>query len=281
MVVRHALPAARPGNPHLCTPPAPLAPPCSPASSGPDPAKLAEAVRIRDLLGRNTEELRSVARALNGEYILPEAGGDLLRDGAGTLGSRFSGLGCRAGCVCMGGEAQDPGALFSCLQPGSHLACHACQCARCRVPWPACCPQRTASTRGMRCSRFTRCGAANRAPLLSPARLPQACCPRGATSMPWTRTACHRCLPWTGEQRQRRPFCRCGRVGSAAHCDADYCVLTGGGENSEEAQLCHVSAAHAAAPARPVIPAGAPRGQRWRLARDGGREPMGPGLDQD
>lgn len=49
------------------------------------PEKLAEAVRIRDLLGQNTEELRSVARALNGEYILPEAGGDLLRDGAGVL----------------------------------------------------------------------------------------------------------------------------------------------------------------------------------------------------
>ncbi len=45
--------------------------------------KLEEAVRIRDLLALNSEELRSVARALNGEYILPEAGGDLLRDGAG------------------------------------------------------------------------------------------------------------------------------------------------------------------------------------------------------
>ncbi|KAL4458671.1 hypothetical protein ABPG75_013536 [Micractinium tetrahymenae] len=54
-----------------------------PAPIAPD--KLAEAVRIRDLLGQNTEELRSVARALNGEYILPEAGGDLLRDGAGVL----------------------------------------------------------------------------------------------------------------------------------------------------------------------------------------------------
>ncbi|EFN54112.1 hypothetical protein CHLNCDRAFT_25038 [Chlorella variabilis] len=43
------------------------------------------AVRIRDLLALNSEELRSVARALNGEYILPEAGGDLLRDGAGVL----------------------------------------------------------------------------------------------------------------------------------------------------------------------------------------------------
>ncbi|KAL6750256.1 CobN/Magnesium chelatase-domain-containing protein, partial [Haematococcus lacustris] len=47
--------------------------------------KLEEAVRIRDLLQRNTEELRSVVRALGGEYIEPEAGGDLLRDGAGVL----------------------------------------------------------------------------------------------------------------------------------------------------------------------------------------------------
>lgn len=50
-----------------------------------DGGKLAEAVRIRDLLALNTEELRGVARALNGEYVLPEAGGDLLRDGAGVL----------------------------------------------------------------------------------------------------------------------------------------------------------------------------------------------------
>ncbi|PSC71131.1 protoporphyrin IX magnesium chelatase [Micractinium conductrix] len=50
-----------------------------------DLAKLEEAVRIRDLLAANTEELASVSRALNGEYILPEAGGDLLRDGAGVL----------------------------------------------------------------------------------------------------------------------------------------------------------------------------------------------------
>ncbi|KAL4859226.1 Acyl-coenzyme A oxidase [Chlorella vulgaris] len=47
--------------------------------------KLEEAVAIRDLLALNSEELRSVVRALNGEYILPEAGGDLLRDGAGVL----------------------------------------------------------------------------------------------------------------------------------------------------------------------------------------------------
>lgn len=57
----------------------------SPAPIPYSPAKLEEAVRIRDLLALNTEELRSVARALNGEYILPEAGGDLLRDGAGVL----------------------------------------------------------------------------------------------------------------------------------------------------------------------------------------------------
>lgn len=64
------------------------------------PEKLAEAVRIRDLLGQNTEELRSVARALNGEYILPEAGGDLLRDGAGAAAGVFGwwvGWGWRVG----------------------------------------------------------------------------------------------------------------------------------------------------------------------------------------
>ena len=47
--------------------------------------RLAEAIEIRGLLRRNTEELTGVMRALNGEYILPEAGGDLLRDGPGVL----------------------------------------------------------------------------------------------------------------------------------------------------------------------------------------------------
>ncbi|GAX76816.1 hypothetical protein CEUSTIGMA_g4262.t1 [Chlamydomonas eustigma] len=47
--------------------------------------KLEEAVTIRQLLMRNTEEIDSVLRAMNGEYVLPEAGGDLLRDGAGVL----------------------------------------------------------------------------------------------------------------------------------------------------------------------------------------------------
>ena len=50
-----------------------------------DGAKLEEAVRIRSLLERNTEELTSLLSALRGEYVLPEAGGDLLRDGAGVL----------------------------------------------------------------------------------------------------------------------------------------------------------------------------------------------------
>lgn len=47
--------------------------------------RLAEAAQIRDLLKRNDEEVKGVLRALNGEYILPEAGGDLLRDGPGVL----------------------------------------------------------------------------------------------------------------------------------------------------------------------------------------------------
>mmetsp|Transcript_1572 Transcript_1572/g.5385 ORF Transcript_1572/g.5385 Transcript_1572/m.5385 type:complete len:1547 (-) Transcript_1572:1607-6247(-) len=46
---------------------------------------LAEAVEIRDLLKRSREELDGVVRAMNGEYILPAAGGDLLRDGPGVL----------------------------------------------------------------------------------------------------------------------------------------------------------------------------------------------------
>eukprot|EP00873_Tetraselmis_striata_P036146 jgi/Tetstr1/456410/TSEL_043144.t1 len=50
-----------------------------------DEAKLAEAVEIRELLALNTEELRSALCALNGEYVPPEAGGDLLRDGSGVL----------------------------------------------------------------------------------------------------------------------------------------------------------------------------------------------------
>ena len=44
-----------------------------------------EAIQIRDLLYQNTNEIDSILKGLNGEYILPEAGGDLLRDGIGVL----------------------------------------------------------------------------------------------------------------------------------------------------------------------------------------------------
>ena len=47
--------------------------------------KLGEALQIKGLLGQNTEEMASILRALNGEFIEPQAGGDLLRDGAGVL----------------------------------------------------------------------------------------------------------------------------------------------------------------------------------------------------
>ncbi len=40
---------------------------------------------VRELLGQTTDELRNLLRGLNGEYILPAPGGDLLRDGAGVL----------------------------------------------------------------------------------------------------------------------------------------------------------------------------------------------------
>ncbi|MEH2455118.1 magnesium chelatase subunit H [Nostoc sp.] len=40
---------------------------------------------IRDLLMQSTDELTNLLRGLNGEYIQPAPGGDLLRDGAGVL----------------------------------------------------------------------------------------------------------------------------------------------------------------------------------------------------
>ncbi|QDZ18489.1 subunit H of magnesium-chelatase [Chloropicon primus] len=43
------------------------------------------ALEIRGLLLKNTEEMKSVVRALRGEYIPSVAGGDLLRDGPGVL----------------------------------------------------------------------------------------------------------------------------------------------------------------------------------------------------
>lgn len=53
--------------------------------SSEDPNLVNEAIQIRDLLYQNTNEIDSIIKGLNGEYILPEAGGDLLRDGIGVL----------------------------------------------------------------------------------------------------------------------------------------------------------------------------------------------------
>ena len=47
--------------------------------------KTQEATQIRDLLMQTTDELTNLLRGLNGEYIPPAPGGDLLRDGAGVL----------------------------------------------------------------------------------------------------------------------------------------------------------------------------------------------------
>jgi magnesium chelatase subunit H len=46
---------------------------------------LDQALQIRDLLNQSTDELTNLLRGLNGEYILPAPGGDLLRDGPGVL----------------------------------------------------------------------------------------------------------------------------------------------------------------------------------------------------
>jgi len=47
--------------------------------------KLKEGIAIKNLLGQNSEELTNLLRGLNGEYVPPAPGGDLLRDGAGVL----------------------------------------------------------------------------------------------------------------------------------------------------------------------------------------------------
>jgi magnesium chelatase subunit H len=47
--------------------------------------RLLEALEIKQLLEKNTEETASICKALNGEYVLPGVGGDLLRDGTGVL----------------------------------------------------------------------------------------------------------------------------------------------------------------------------------------------------
>ena len=44
-----------------------------------------EALQIRELLAQTGDELRNLLRGLNGEYIPPAPGGDLLRDGPGVL----------------------------------------------------------------------------------------------------------------------------------------------------------------------------------------------------
>ncbi|MBW4577577.1 MAG: magnesium chelatase subunit H [Aphanothece sp. CMT-3BRIN-NPC111] len=47
--------------------------------------RLEEAIEIRDLLMQTGDELTNLLRGLNGEYIPPAPGGDLLRDGPGVL----------------------------------------------------------------------------------------------------------------------------------------------------------------------------------------------------
>ncbi|MGK7936703.1 MAG: magnesium chelatase subunit H [Xenococcaceae cyanobacterium] len=47
--------------------------------------KIEEAENIGNLLAQNTDELTNLLRGLNGEYIPPAPGGDLLRDGTGVL----------------------------------------------------------------------------------------------------------------------------------------------------------------------------------------------------
>ncbi|CAM9137446.1 unnamed protein product [Ascophyllum nodosum] len=47
--------------------------------------RVAEAVEIKALLEQNTDEVANLVRALDGSYVKPGVGGDLLRDGAGVL----------------------------------------------------------------------------------------------------------------------------------------------------------------------------------------------------
>ncbi len=47
--------------------------------------QLETALQIRELLAQTTDELTNLLRGLNGEYIPPAPGGDLLRDGPGVL----------------------------------------------------------------------------------------------------------------------------------------------------------------------------------------------------
>ncbi|HEY9644578.1 MAG TPA: magnesium chelatase subunit H [Coleofasciculaceae cyanobacterium] len=56
----------------------------APSPTAIDPAS-ATAIQIRDLLAQTTDELTNLLRGLNGEFIPPAPGGDLLRDGVGVL----------------------------------------------------------------------------------------------------------------------------------------------------------------------------------------------------
>lgn len=189
-------------QPHLTPRPTPTSHPaprpalscCSAPGPAPiAPEKLAEAVRIRDLLGQNTEELRSVARALNGEYILPEAGGDLLRDGAGEAGlsgevaapGKGRGLPEQSACLgagrgrCLGAVRGDPLSQRSAALrlwgkavygvPGPvDISLPSCPGSPRHVPQP---PPPPTQPRHPICHL-------------------QACCPPDATSTRWTPTAC-------------------------------------------------------------------------------------------
>jgi hypothetical protein len=59
--------------------------PAAPADARDPVQLLQEAENIRGLLLRNREELGGLLRALDGAWVPPEAGGDLLRDGPGVL----------------------------------------------------------------------------------------------------------------------------------------------------------------------------------------------------
>jgi magnesium chelatase subunit H len=50
-----------------------------------DPNMIDQAKQIKDLLLQTTDEMTNLLRGLNGEYIPPAPGGDLLRDGIGVL----------------------------------------------------------------------------------------------------------------------------------------------------------------------------------------------------
>ena len=53
--------------------------------TAPTEKNLGEATKIAELLLQNTDEMTNLLRGLNGEYIPPAPGGDLLRDGSGVL----------------------------------------------------------------------------------------------------------------------------------------------------------------------------------------------------